>query len=262
MGGGKSGGDSEVKIRYAGYIETKHKDFLNITAEKRALLIDASPLANVEAIPIETIFWGAGFDLAGYTSLYDTWSSRMFDVDPEVLYTTIFVDTTQGGAVGELVAAEAALMDDDINSTVLPRFQTGLRDINSVVSSSFVVGKALIEDARVKALAKFSAELHYRLIPVVAERWTRHLEWEKNVVAAQAELMKTYLATKLNVVQHNQEVAVRHTLWPFTVLEYERAAIGALQGATNQKTKGGGDGGILGMVGQTLGFASLFSMML
>jgi len=95
-----------------------------------------------------------------------------------------------------------------------------------------VVGKAMIEDTKVKLIEKFSAELKYRMIPVAVDRWKTHLEWNKNVVMTYAEIMKLFFSAKMDVDDYNYSMLVKHDLWPFTVLDYERACLGALQGAT------------------------------
>ena len=240
MGNGGKGQTSTATVRYADYIEDKHRDFLNVMAAKRAAVIDDSPFADVDPIPFDDAFLGVGFVLSDFPSLYDMYGKFMAGLDIEVLYDQIFADTVTGPQVNALVSAEAALLDDDLLTKVLPRFQTGMRDINAVVSSTFVVGKAMIEDARVKSLSKFSGELKYRLIPVATERWTRHLEWNKGVIMTYAEIIKMYFLGKHDAKEYNLELLIKDRLWPFTVLEYERAAIGALQGATTTTTKAAG----------------------
>jgi predicted lipid-binding transport protein (Tim44 family) len=47
--------------------------------------------------------------------------------------------------------------------------------------------------------------------------------------------MKFYFSSAMDLDNHNDSVVTKDTLWPFTVLEYQRAALGALQGATNSK---------------------------
>jgi hypothetical protein len=103
------------------------------------------------------------------------------------------------------------------------------------MSSSFVVGKSLIEDTRTKMVAKFSADLKYRLIPVAQERWNTHLNWNKSVIGTYAEIMKLYFSAKTDVDEINYSMAAKKALWPFTVLDFERAAVGALQGSTTSK---------------------------
>ena len=85
-------------------------------------------------------------------------------------------------------------------------------------------------------IEKFRAQLKYNLIPVAQARWSTHLEWNKGVVGVYAEIMKFYFAAKTDVDEINYAMAAKDVLWPFTILDFERAAIGALQGATNTKT--------------------------
>jgi hypothetical protein len=70
------------------------------------------------------------------------------------------------------------------------------------------------------------------MIPVVSDRWKAHLGWNKDVVMNYAEIMKLYFSAKMDTDDINYTMAAKDKLWPFTVLEYERAALGALQGAT------------------------------
>ena len=48
--------------------------------------------------------------------------------------------------------------------------------------------------------------------------------------------MKLYFSAKTDIDEVNYAMAAKNILWPFTVLDFERAALGALQGATNSKT--------------------------
>ena len=261
MGSSKSSGNTTSTVRYAPYVENHHTAFLDIVAAKRAAVIDTSPFAAITPIPLETGFFGLGFVLADFPSLYDMYGKFMAGLDIEVLYDQVFEETVSGPQVNALVSAEAALMDDDLVSDVLPRFQVGMRDINSVVSSSYVVGKAMLEDARVKALSKFSGQLKYALIPVATERWSKHLEWNKAVVMTYAEINKLYFSAKMDVDTHNQGVVAKNALWPFTVLEYERAAIGALQGATTTTSSPAGSSQAAKAIAGALGGASMGGML-
>ena len=232
---GGGGGDQTTTVRYAPYIESKHDSFLTIVQSKRAAVIDNSPFTNYEDIEVDDAFFGAGYTIASFPSLYDMYGKFMAGLDIEVLWSQEFEDTINAPVVNDLVSAEAALLDDEIKETSIPRLQIGMRDIGSVMSSTFVTGKALIEDTRAKTIAKFSADLKYRLIPVVEQRWQTHLDWNKQVVAIYSEIMKFYFSAKTDVDETNYAMAAKNKLWPFTVLDFERAALGALQGAVNEK---------------------------
>ena len=238
------GGDSTTRIYYAPYVEAAHESFLaTMQSNSRTALLNNpyeyfyEDTVNEDNALFEEAFFGAGYTIASFPSLYDMYGKFMAGLDIDALYDQMFEDTVNAPEINALVSAEAALLDADIEANVLPRFQTGMRDINAVMSSSFVTGKAMIEDTRVKALSKFSAELKYRVIPIAADRWKTHLEWNKNVVMNYAEIIKLYYSAKMDFKDFNYQLWAKHVLWPFTVLDYERAAIGALQGASKTTTE-------------------------
>ena len=233
---GGGGGDQTTTVRYAPYIEAHHADFLQVVKSSREGVINESPFEGYVDIDVDSAFFGAGYFISSFPSLYDMYGKFMAGLDIETLWTQIFEDTANPPVVSDLIAAHAAMMDDDIAINSLPRFQAGMRDINSVMSSSFVVGKAVIEDARTKALSLFGADLKYRLIPVAVDRWKTHLQWNQVVIGIYSEIMKFYFSAKTDVDEINYAMATKDKLWPFTVLDFERAALGALQGATNVKT--------------------------
>lgn len=222
-------------IRYADYVEDRHKSFLLSVYDNRVTAIANNPFIGYTDIPVDDAFFGIGNAVSSVTSLFGIFDTYMGDINIQTLYDEIFESTVNSQQVNDLVAAESALMNDDIEETVLPRFQTGMRDINSVMASSFVVGKAVIEDGRDKSLAKFSAELKYKLIPMAHSRWATTLEWNNKIVGLYSELVKFYFTAKTDVDETNYTMAAKNALWPFTVLDFERAALGALQGATNSK---------------------------
>lgn len=258
MGGG--GGDSETTIRYAGYIEVRHEQFLSQIATYRASAIPENPFSDYIDVEVDAGFFGLGYTIASFPSLYDMFGKFMAGLDIETLWAQLYEDTINSPVINNLVAAESALYDDEIEENSLPRLQVGMRDINSVVSSTFIVGKALVEDTKTKMVSKFSADLKYRLIPVAQERWTAHLNWNKLVVATYAELMKLYFSAKSDIDEINYSMAAKARLWPFTVLDFERAALGALQGATNSKTDVAGASTTAKVLSGAMGGAAMGAM--
>lgn len=256
-GGGGGGGDYVVTARYAPYVEAKHSAFLDeVQAQRIVAIAGGSPYLTYEDVEVEEAFFGAGYTISSFPSLYDMYGKFIAGLDIEVLWEQSFQDTVNSPAIRALVSAEAELLDDDIEANILPRFQTGMRDIGAVMSSSYIVGKAIIEDARAKALAKFDAELRYRLVPVAQDRWSKHLDWNQQTIRMYAELMKLYYSARHDVDEMNFQMKARNALWPFTVLEYERAAIGALQGATTTSRSSAGSSGSQNVIGGALSGAA------
>jgi len=181
----------------------------------------------------------------------------MAGLDIDTLFSQIFEDTVNSPEVNDLVAAEGALIQDDVDEAVTA-IEVGMRDINSVQASTFVIARAIPADTKIKVLEKFRSELKYRLIPVANDRWKSHMEWNKSVIMAYAEVMKLYYSVKMDITDINYSMAAKDKLWPFTVLDYERANIGALQGATKTTTgvEDGGGGALAGaLAGASAGSA-------
>jgi len=243
MGGGRGSSqpaDTSTTIRYAPYIEERHTNFLNSVYSARLVAVADNPFDDYTDVEVDDAFFGAGYTIASFPSLYDMYGKFMAGLDIEALWTQIFDDTIDSSVVSDLIAAEMDLLDDEIDEVSIPRLQTGMRDINSIMSSSFSTGKALIENTKTKLMAKFSADLKYRLIPIAQSRWETHLNWNKLVIGTYSEIMKLYFSAKTDVDEVNYAMAAKKTLWPFTVYDFERAALGALQGATNSKTDAAG----------------------
>jgi hypothetical protein len=236
MGGASGGGDSETTIRYANYIESKHKDFLNEMQDQRIAVMSNNPFSGYTDIDYLNGFFGVGYVISSFPSLYDMYGKFMAGLDIDSLYTQILNDSVNSPVINNLVSQHAIDLEDDIVENADPRFVAGMRDINAVVSSSFVVGRAMMEVGRTKAISKYDAGLRYAMLPVAADRWARHLEWNRSVIMTYAEIMKLYFSTAMDIDGKNYELAAKEALWPFTVLDNERAALGALQGATNSKS--------------------------
>lgn len=229
---------TENTVRYAPYLEGHHQVLLDTYQDfMESQLWDtenrADPYAEYTELDMEAAFFGSGYVISSYPSLYDMYGKFMAGLDVEVLFDQVFEDTINGTVVSEAISQEAERLSDQIDEEAAPRLETGLRDINSIVSSSFIIARSNMETERLRTLSKYSADLKVKLIPVVAERWTRHLAWNSDVVKTYAEIMKFYITQKMDTDNHNLEVSVKSTMWPYTVLEQYRLAVGTLTGAQN-----------------------------
>ena len=224
-------GDSETTTRYAPYIESGHHSFLNTMSDRTGAIAIDSPYSVYIDIIIDDAFFGAGYLISSFSSLYDMYGKFMAGLDIDNLFSTIFEKNMTHEEIDDLIQENAIVLDKNVNTKILPGFQTNMRQINAVVSSSFVLGKAVIEDARVKAQARFSAEMKYRRLPGNQFEWKAYLNWNKEVITSYARTIKLYYSAKTDGDNANYSIAAKDSLWPFTVYEYERAAIGALQGS-------------------------------
>jgi len=232
---GGGGGDQRTEIRYAPYIEAHHADFLDVVQSSRKAVINDSPFASYTDIEVDDAFFGAGYLISSFPSLYDMYGKFMAGFDVETLWGNLARDVLNKSESDTAIAAEMKIINEQTD-VKLAGFQIEMRNLNAVASSSFVIGKAVIEDERVKALSRISGNAKFQLIPNIQNRFNAVLNWNKETIRIYAETMKSYFMTKTDVDEGNYTFDVRDKLWPFTVLDFERAALGALQGATHQKT--------------------------
>lgn len=241
-GSSSSSGSQTNTIRYAAYIESRHKAFLSSVATYRTSKVATSPFADFVATNIDTAFLGSGIAISSYGSLFNKFSTYIETLNIGTLYSTALKRTSNSQEVKSLIVAEGALLSEELETESYPRLMTGARDLNAVMSSTFVIGKANLEATRLKLLSKFSTGVKFSLLPHALEMWKTNLEWNKNMVETYARYLQLYYSAKMDFTEQNYNMKVKHSLWPFTVLDHERAAIAALQGATNSKTVAGEGG--------------------
>lgn len=103
------------------------------------------------------------------------------------------------------VVAFGDVLDDNIETRTLPRFEAGMATIGAVQSSAFAIGKAVIEGFRDRDVAKYETELRMRL----HEQRSEHI--------------KTGTAMMLDHLQKKVQFKER-TAWLFEALAKLRAS--------------------------------------
>ena len=230
------GGGAETQttiVRNAPYLEEYHLLLLNYAYNLMSSVGYNNPYKDYEDIGYGDALYGVGYTISSFPSLYDMFGKFMAGLDIEVLYDEIYSDLINGSVVQEMISQEASILEDEIEDNVLPRFEAGMRDINAVMSSTFVVGEAHIEAERVKAISRFSADIRGKLLSVVVDRWKSHLSWNREVVEMYAQIMKFAIITEMDVDSHNLEMHSRDALWIYNGMQYLIHAISATSGATN-----------------------------
>jgi len=256
-GGGGGGGASNTTnvIRYAPYIEAHHTAFLDRTANHVNWILDNNATYNpynfYDVIPVENGFFGIGYTLASFPSLFDVYGKFVAGLDIEALWAELMDSTSDSPQANNFIAAESVMLDEELESKILPKYLTGMRDLNAVMSSSFVIGKALLYDTKQKMVEKFSAELKWKLVGIAQDRWKAHIAWNAEAVSSYAKLFELYFDSKEGVTRTNMEFLAKKALWPLDILDYQRANLGALTGATKStssasSSKGSKAGGVVG----------------
>ena len=222
-----SSGDQRTEKRYAPYIEARHSDFLDITVANR--VINDSPFADYTYADANEAFFGIGYALSNFPSLYDMFGKFMAGFDVEGLWGSVFENTMNKPEINVEIAAEMTLADDKMVKGELADFQVGMRNLNTVPTSSFVIGKAVLEDKRIKVLSQISLAAKTKFLPEIGQEFVTHLNWGKKTVTDYAKVMKNYFIWKTDQDDANYNFSSRDALWPLTSLSFEGAALGTMQ---------------------------------
>jgi hypothetical protein len=227
--GSSQAGDKSKMVRYAPYVETRWGSLLDTVASNRSGMILASPYGGYVDQNVSDAMFGVGRVISDFPSLYDMFGKFLSGLDIEATWTEVFGDQKQLVEVSGLVKADLTFLDDGLNLEDIPAFKLDMRNKNAVISSSFVVGKSMIESDRTKGLAKLSAEARFSLLPGDATRHNMMLNWNKGVIDSYANVMKLYYMTAVTGTEADHLFAAKNTLWPFDVLDFERAVLGTMK---------------------------------
>jgi len=210
----KGGGGSSGQVGYPAYVERIHEDWLEgaandtISDSVTDVMNDAlgnSPYALAAAYDPDA-------DIAAYIAavgdldtvidaFIGTLDLTMNPVSMPTISVTIPSEVTEAAITTDTAKLEAqldSLKTARLTGAVIPRFEAGMRDINAVVSSAFVIGRAVIEsdaDAEVtRDTASHSSKLRIAVSPTAVQvADTEVKKSQLNIQAADSDLKESHL---------------------------------------------------------------------
>lgn len=234
-GSGGGGGGGSGAVDYPDYMETIHGNWLDgggvdTLSQSVTDIMDAalgnSPWTGETAYDPDTEvsnIIGAPDDLQTLVTLLSTGTTL------DTLISEILDESRIDTAVDEF----AADLDARLTAEILPRFNAGMRDINAVVSSAFVLGRANIEENQDRQVAKFSADLHMKAfsddaIRVIALK----LEYQKVVSSMVIEANRIKVVAKKEEVDKQLTIDEADALWDLEVFQYGANLLASIGGGT------------------------------
>lgn len=224
-----SSGLSYVYTRYAPYLEARHSTFLNDVYAYRVAACACNPYTGYAAINVDDAYIGIGVAIEDFGSLFTAFGKYLSGFDIEKLWARVFWALFSEDESENTVKAQLNILDDEDIQTAIAKCKLEMRNIGAVVSSSFVISKANIEKERTKKVGELYSEAQINLLEVGENTFVRSLNSNNNSTKMYAKIMKDYFESVALATEINYEFGVKQTLWPFTVMEYERAALGALR---------------------------------
>lgn len=280
---GMGGGAASGAVDYPEYMRRFHGNALNdsdgigsggttldisLADAMNTALNGVSPYAGFVTVDVDDAMLGAGKVITDFTAPFNYMASL-----GELNFSTIFTAAKTNSGLSDYIAAkearlialfdaESALLDDELEVTTLPNFKAGMRDINAVMSSAFVLGTSNIYAQKTKALAKNDAIFRWEAEKLQAELVLRNDEFALRLTLAQFEIQKTVAAVALEFARNyisgraqgddfKLETASKDALWDLKVFQYGGNFLGSIAGSAVSVDHGYSSGQKLGMAAAT-----------
>lgn len=224
MGGTSSGGSSSGEIDYPDYMEDRHKLWLtqlsdNILAARVgnspfAGLVTPSPDSSIAAMWSAVCTLETKVDAINVTTNFNTMIATAISRVDAAIDEPTFVNSTPGATAGieAAVTAWSAIYNEEVDNVTIPKFRGGMRDINAVMSSAFVLGEAYIDAARDRDIAHFQADLSMKSFLQADEISSREAMAENDFN------LKLQVAKMNSIVQVADSLLTKH----IGILEYDK----------------------------------------
>ena len=166
---------------------------------------------------------------------YDTYhDAAVAQIDAKILPDAYILARTQ---------AHASALDSELNAKVIPRFNAGMRDINAVHTSTFAIGRAIIELDRDDKVDKFMADMRFQadakrgdLIQNAAAEMIRlHLqkiELGRVIMAITIDELRLAIAANADYNTEVKALAADLGRWPLEIYKYGANMLAGIGGGT------------------------------
>lgn len=154
---------------------------------------------------------------------------------------TLINNVLDEGRIDDAVTEFSEDLGNRLTVEVLPRFEAGMRDINGVLSSAFVIGRAVIEDGQTRQVAKYSADLHLKAFSDDAIKIIQmKLDFQRVVSSLIIEANRLKIVAKKEEADGNLKIDESDALWDLEVFKYGGNLLASISGATisTQKHQG------------------------
>lgn len=261
--GGSGGGGSSGKVDYPSYLKKIHADWLAHTTDSysgtpdtiNASITDtmndalgASPFVSIAAynpsgdiVVLENVRDQLGTTLGSInTSLQ--WANAV-----EAVLTSIR-GTDRKDMVDDVIDAFNANVDFEVESVHIPRFERGMQSINAVISSDFIIGRAIIEEGALRRKAEFAASIwldyskeERTLLTAWLPEYTRLMMAKADIAKASAGYSAEVFKGKVVAMKEYKDQEARFgeadAKWDLEVYQYGANLLASISGAALSPTQ-------------------------
>lgn len=249
MGGSGGGGGSSGAVSWPEYLENMHSTWLN--ALNNTLIpemIANNPFIDQDAFDPATdlgLAWSAVCEFDAFVdslNYINDWTNAITSVKSTV--DSNIIDDTY---IDADIAAFSDTIENELNTRILPQFKAGMRDVNAVMSSAFVLGEADIYSTFTKEVTKYGTDLRAKLhlqrneliaksTAVILQNLMTIGELEGKVANISVDAKRIAIVAQKEENDMNLEIDENEARWDNEAYVYGANMLAAISGGT----RGGG----------------------
>ena len=248
-GGSGGGGGGTGQVSYPAYMETMHSTWLDDVDGYMDAVIGNSPYTtataydpddDLDAMDTAIVAFNTVVDAISAASDYASYSDAVVaQVDDNVISTTL---------VDAMIAAHAAKIDSDYDDQIT-KFTSGMRDIGSAMTSSFVFGQADIYAKKERELSDFGAKLYVEverqrnemIITGIKDVFQAHLQrvqFEGDVARLVNDAKRIRIVAKGEQAREDYEYDEMDAKWDLEMTHYGAAMLASIGGGITSPDSG------------------------
>jgi len=256
---GGGGGGSSGKVDFPEYMKSVHGDWLSrggaiglLAGESITELIQAG----IQNSPYSgEVAYDPDADIAAFLSALAEFDTEVDNIVTTWVTTLATARNESSTVIIDATTAHAALLDDRLTTEVLPRFQAGMRDVNAVISSTFVTGQALLEAFNTREVADFSAKLRLQKESDGLELVKLKVGFRESVAKATIEARRIAVVMKKEELEEQLSMDEKEYKWPTELYQYGSNVMSSISGSAVSVPEKSGKSSVLGgaLVGGAMG---------
>lgn len=247
----KGGGGSAGSIDYPDYMEDAHKDWLDDTGVDNLAysVVDLINTAFSNNPYQGEIAYNPQAMLTDMNAYLNTFRANVTALAPSTDWTAnlnivrsgidnILTDTS----LDDEITANDAIVDDRLNNEIIPRFQAGMRNINAVNSSIFILGESNLEGLAQRDKNRFASNIRHktylqrnefilRSSGELNKLFDMRLEYLKIVATLTADINKINILAEREEQEIQLEFDTKEALWNLDLLTYGGNMLASISGA-------------------------------
>ena len=231
----KGGGGGSGKVSYPTYMQDFHESWLDhggadtITSS----ITDVTNAALGNSPWVSQSAYDPDSDVSAMVTSHGYLQDMVDLLSSGTSLNALIENIVSASWIDDTVDAYAADLNARLASETVPRYERGMQDINMVVSSAFVIGRAQIEENLDRQIDKFRAEVQMKAASDDAIKVIQlKLEYQKIATHILAELYRVKIVAKKEQNDVDMDIDERDAKWDFEVFQYGANLLASIGGGT------------------------------